>query len=147
MGPAPTTTTFLSARSPDEGEFPAAVVAYEDALDLQANLGNRQDLKDVRFEGLINHFMFHQGRYYFQDLSLSGGETEWQAHGWLDLEGNLALGIDVKLPSGFTPDLGNFSFLAQSLRDEEGRINLPLKLSGQASQPTVGVDLRRLRAR
>jgi hypothetical protein len=108
-------------------------------------LGDRQDLKDVRFRDLVHHFKFNQGRYFLEKLTLSGGDTEWGGQGWVDLEGNLVMGVDVKLPPGFTPDLGNFSFLAQTLRDSEGRINLPLKLSGRSDQPTVGVDLSRLR--
>ncbi len=108
-------------------------------------LGGRQDLKDVRFENLVHHFKFNQGRYFLDKLTLTGGETEWGGQGWVDLKGNLGMGVDVKLPAGFTPDLGNFSFLAQTLRDSEGRINLPLKLSGRSDQPTVGVDLGRLR--
>lgn len=108
-------------------------------------LGDRQDLKDVRFEDLVHHFKFNQGRYFLDKLTLSGGDTDWAGQGWVDPEGNLAVGVNVKLPPGFTPDLGSFSFLAQTLRDAEGRINLPLKLSGRSERPTVGVDLGRLR--
>jgi hypothetical protein len=110
-------------------------------------LGDRQDLKDVHFEDLVHHFKFNQGRYFLDKLTLTGGDTEWGGQGWVDLEGNLAMGVNVKLPEGFTPDLGNFSFLAETLRDAEGRINLPLKLSGRSDKPTVGVDLSRLRTR
>lgn len=112
--------------------------------DVTPYLGNRQDLKDVRFESLSHRFLFSQGRYFINGLSLSGGDTDWQAQGWVDPGGNLAVGVDLKLPPGFTPDLGGFSFLAQTLRDADGRINLPLKLSGQSIRPTVGVDWGRL---
>ncbi len=108
-------------------------------------LGDRQDMMDVGFRDLVHQFEFSQGRYQFRELTLSGGDTEWTGGGWLDLEGNIALGIGVKLPPGFTPDLGNFSFLAEGLRDSAGRINLPLKLTGRAARPTVGVDFGRLR--
>lgn len=114
--------------------------------DVSSYLGDRQDLKDVAFEGLIHKFGFTQGRYLIKKTTLSGGETDWSATGWVDLEGNLAVGVDVILPPGFTPDLGNFSFLANSLRDEKGRINLPLILSGRSARPDVGVDLGRLRS-
>ncbi len=113
--------------------------------DVSKYLGDRQDLMDVRFRKLAHDFRLVQGRYMIESLTLGGGETDWLAKGWVALEGNLALGIDVKLPPGFTPDLGNFSFLAQTLRDADGRINLPLTLSGASARPTVGVDLGRLR--
>lgn len=115
--------------------------------DVSEYLGNRQDLKDVRFKALEHEFRFVQGRYLLQDVTLGGGDTEWQGHGWVEPGGNLAVAVDVKLPAGFTPDLGGLSFLAQTLRDSEGRINLPLTLSGRAAKPVVGVDLGRLGTR
>jgi len=108
-------------------------------------LGDRQDLQDIAFESLDHDFRLVQGRYLIKSLTLDGGETTCRAQGWIDLEGNLNLALDVKLPAGFTPDLGNYSFLAASLRDQEGRINLPLTLSGPSSRPDVGVDLGRSR--
>jgi hypothetical protein len=108
-------------------------------------LGDRQDLKNIKFRGLSHRLEFSRGRYQIQELALTGGDTEWVGSGWIDLESNIALGIGVKLPPGFTPDLGNFSFLAEGLRDSAGRINLPLKLTGKADRPTVGVDFAGLR--
>ena len=129
------------------GGGPGVLHAADWLEDVTPYLGNRQDLKDVRFESLIHHFLYSQGRYFINGLSLSGGETDWKAKGWVDPEGNLAVRVDLKLPPGFTPDLGNFSFLAQTLRDADGRINLPLVLSGQSIRPTVGVDWGRLGTR
>ena len=126
------------------GGGPGVLHASDWLTEATPYLGDRQDLKDVGFRDLVHQFEFSQGRHQFQELTLSGGDTEWTGSGWLDLEGNIALGIGVKLPSGFTPDLGDFSFLAESLRDSEGRINLPLKLTGRAARPTVGVDFARL---
>jgi hypothetical protein len=108
-------------------------------------LGDRQDLTEVRFRDLFHRFAFDQGRYHLKETTLSGGDTDWTAAGWLDLEGNIALGLGVRLPAGFSPELGDFSFLAQGLRDAEGRINLPLTLTGKAAHPSVGVDFGRLR--
>lgn len=126
---------------------PGVLHAADWLRDATPYLGDRQDLKDIHFTDLTHQFEFSQGRYQIRELTLTGGETEWTGAGWLDLEGNIALGIGVKLPPGFTPDLGNFSFLAQGLRDSEGRINLPLKLTGRASRPKVGVDFTRLRGK
>jgi hypothetical protein len=126
---------------------PGVLHAGDWLRDITPYLGNRQDLKDIAFADLAHHFRFDQGRYLVDKLTLGGGATEWGGQGWVDLEGNLAVGLNVKLPAGFTPDLGNYSWLAQTLRDAEGRINLPLKLSGRADRPTVGVDLGRLRPR
>lgn len=110
-------------------------------------LGDRQDLQDIRFRGLDHDFRLVEGRYLLEKLELGGGEVECRGKGWVDLSGNLELGLDIRLPVGYTPDLGNFSFLAGNLRDSEGRINLPLTLSGPSSNPDVGVALGRLGGR
>jgi len=115
--------------------------------DVSPYLGQRQDLKDIRFRALRHEFRMTQGRYLVEKLVIGGGDTDWRGEGWVELDGAIALDLDVKLPPGFTPDLGNWSFLARTLRDPEGRINLPLKLSGRAARPTVGVDLGRLQPR
>lgn len=123
----------------------AGVLRAADWLaEVSGYLKDRQDLKDVGFQSLSHEFRFVQGRYLIQGLTLEGGETEWKGEGWVVPDGNLAVALGVKLPPGFTPDLGGFSFLAQTLRDSEGRINLPLTLSGAAAKPVVGVDLGRL---
>lgn len=129
------------------GGGPGVLHAGDWLEDITPYLGNRQDLKDVRFESLDHHFKYSQSRFFIDSLSLSGGDTDWRAQGWVDSDGNLAVGVHVKLPPGFTPDLGKFSFLARTLRDTDGRINLPLKLSGRSIRPTVGVDLSRLGTR
>ncbi len=124
----------------DEGVLHAA----DWLKDISRYLGKRQDLKDVHFSTLRHQFRMSQGRYVVDELIIGGGDTDWRGTGWLEPEGSIALDVDVKLPPGFTPDLGNWSFLARSLRNSEGRINLPLKLSGRTARPKVGVDLGRL---
>jgi len=119
------------------GDWLAGVAPY---------LGERQDLKDVRFDGLDHAYRLENGRYLVQDLRIEGQDTKWQGNGWVGLDGTLDLTLQVKLPVGFTPDLGQWSFLADTLRDEEGRVQLDLRLTGQSARPAVGVDLTRLKA-
>ena len=125
---------------------PGVLAAADWLKEATPYLGDRQDLTKVRFEALQHAFRISQGRYLVQDLRLSGGDTDWQGQGWVGLTGSLDLELTVKLPTGFTPDLGQWSFLAESLRDEAGRINLGLRLSGRTKRPTVGVDLGALSA-
>ena len=115
--------------------------------DVSKYLGRRQDLKDVRFCSLRHEFRLVKSRYLVEELAIVGGDTDWRGAGWLDLDGAIAMDIDVKLPPGFTPDLGNWSFLTRNLRDHEGRIILPLKLTGRTVRPTIGVNLGRLQRR
>ncbi len=104
-------------------------------------LGQRQDLMDIRFNSLRHTLLIDKGRYMVDELFIDGAETQWQSQGSLGLDGTIDLGVNVKLPPGFTPDLGQWSFLAGSLRDADGRINLDLSLSGMAAKPQVGINL------
>lgn len=114
--------------------------------DVSPYLGRRQDLKDVRFTGLTHAFNLRDGRYLVEDLVMEGPDTRWQGAGWVGLDGTLDLALHVKLPAGFTPDLGAWSFVAESLRDEQGRVQLDLRLSGRTERPSVGLDLGQFKA-
>jgi len=118
------------------------VLAADDWLDdVSSYLGERQDLKTIRFRQLNHTFRVDQGRYHVQEILIDGHDTDWLGTGSVGFDDTMDLSLTVKLPAGFTPDLGNWSFLADSLRDPQGRVNLALLLQGRASKPTVGVDL------
>lgn len=109
--------------------------------DVAAYLGDRRDLTDIRFDSLQHVFRIAQGRYRIEELTLTGPDTDWTGDGWIGLDGGIDANLVVKLPAGFTPDLGQWSWLAEGLRDEEGRVNLALHLSGEAARPEVGLKL------
>ncbi len=115
--------------------------AREWLKDIARYLGERQDLQDVRFRSLEHTFRVSDGRYQVEELALEGPDTDWTGNGWVGLDGTIDLDLTVKLPAGFTPDLGQMSFLADGLRDDEGRVNLTLRLSGESARPTVGLKL------
>ena len=108
-------------------------------------LGSRQDLQIIRFSRLDHRFRIAGGKYLIDTLEIDGDETDWQVTGGLGFDGDLGLRVGLRLPAGFTPSLGNMSFLAEALRDEEGRVRLGLKLAGPAAAPQVGLDLSGLR--
>jgi len=118
------------------------VLAAADWLrDVSPYLGKRQDLKNIRFRSLAHSFRIDEGRYLLENLAIRGYDTDWQGQGWIGLDGTLDAALHVKLPAGFTPDLGQWTFLADTLRDPEGRVNLALHLSGRTARPQVGLDL------
>jgi len=104
-------------------------------------LKGRQDLQDIRYRTLRHAFEVVDGRYVIQGLDLHGPDTDWRGDGWVGLDGTIDLDLNVKLPTGFTPDLGSMTMLAESLRGEDGRLSLDLNLTGRAARPTVGLDL------
>lgn len=115
--------------------------AREWLTDIAPYLGDRQDLQDVRITTLEHTFRVTQGKYRIEELELAGPDTDWTGDGWVGLDGTIDADLTVKLPAGFTPDLGQLSFLADGLRDDEGRVNLTLHLSGASEQPLVGLKL------
>ena len=113
--------------------------------EVEPYLGTRRDLVTVRFDRLDHRFAVRQETYFVEQLELDGPDTDWQASGRVAFTGAMALAVGVRLPQGFTPDLGALSFLAESLRDDEGRVTLGLKVTGQTAAPVLGLDLARRR--
>ncbi|MFO7654743.1 MAG: AsmA-like C-terminal region-containing protein [Candidatus Krumholzibacteriia bacterium] len=121
--------------------------AQELLAGIRRYLGDRTDLQEIRYTELVQHFRVQDGRYHVDDLRVDGRDTDWTGSGWVSFDGDLNLDLQVKLPPGFTPDLGQASFLAEGLRDEDGRITLNLAVTGPARSPEVGLDLSGARAR
>lgn len=127
--------------SGDLGSGPGILWAREWLGDIAPYLGHRQELMDIKFSSLSHELRLEKGRYQVENVEINGLDTHWQGNGSLGLDGTIDMGVMVKLPQGFTPELGNLSFLAETLRDGDGRINLDLKLSGMAAKPQVGINL------
>ena len=47
----------------------------------------------------------------------------------------------MRLPAGYTPNLGDMTFLADALRDDQGRIGLDFGLTGPTRAPAVKLKL------
>ncbi len=115
--------------------------------DISPYLGARQDLKDIRYRHLVHKLRVDEGRLHLDDLMVDGHDTDWRGGGWLGLDGGIDMRLDVKLPEGFTPDLGDLALLAEVLRGDDGRIALGMTLRGRAASPTVALDLAPARQR
>jgi hypothetical protein len=123
------------------GSGPGMLWARDWLGDIAPYLGQRQDLMDIQFNSLSHTLRLEKGHYMVENLEIEGVDTHWQGTGSLGLNGTIDMGVKVKLPVGFTPELGQWSFLADTLRDQDGRINLDLSLSGKAAKPQVGINL------
>ncbi len=104
-------------------------------------LGDRPDLVDVRFTSGALGFRLADGVCAVDSLRLSGPDTAWDARGQVGLAGTLDLAVHLRLPAGFTPQLGSLSFFAEALRDRERRVNLDLKVAGPFDAAAVTLDL------
>lgn len=104
-------------------------------------LGDRTDLLRVQYAAAREHFEVRDGKVHLENLSIDGKDTDWTGQGWIGLDGKLDLNLQVRLPAGFTPQLGDLSFVADALRDKDGRIGLDFTLTGDSRSPTVGLNL------
>ncbi len=120
-----------------------AVHATEWLQGISPYLGDRQDLKDIRYQSFKHAFEVVDGRYQVRDLELHGPDTDWRGDGWIGLDGAIDLDLNLKLPPGFTPDLGSMTMFVEALRGKDERISLDLTLTGRAARPTLGLDLSR----
>lgn len=104
-------------------------------------LGDRQDLLSVHYRRLDQRFKVQEGKVHVEDLRIDGRDTDWRGGGWIGLDGTLNLDLNVRLPAGFTPSLGDLTFLADALRDQDGRIGLDIALTGDLRRPAAALVL------
>jgi hypothetical protein len=109
--------------------------------DVSQYLGSRQDLLRVVYDGIDQHLKIREGKVIIEGLRVDGKQTDWRGDGWISLDGRIEMGLNVKLPAGFTPDLGDLSFVAEALRGDDGRIALDLLLTGPSARPKVSLDI------
>jgi len=118
-----------------------AIDLRESLAGVRQYLGQRQDLLNVQYDQVHQNFRIEDGKVTVEGLRIDGRDTDWRGGGWLGLDGTLNLDLNVRLPAGFTPSLGDASFLAEALRDEDGRIALDFSLTGEVRRPSVGLNL------
>ncbi len=104
-------------------------------------LGERQDLKDIRFRHLVQRLLVRDGKLVIENLMLDGHDTDWRGGGWLGLNGGIDMDLSVKFPEDFQPELGDLALLADALRGDDGRLALNLRLTGRAASPRTVLDL------
>lgn len=110
-------------------------------------LGERQDLVDIRLRGARLAARLEGGRCLVDTLTLRGPDTDWDLGGAIDIggvgggQGAIDLAVHVRLPAGFTPQLGSLTLFAEAMRDSERRINLDLLVRGSLDEAAVTLDL------
>ena len=96
---------------------------------------------EIQFDDFSHHMTLNKGRYSVGELKLEGPDTDWTGSGTVSLAGDVNFLLGTRLPTGFTPDLGNMTFMADLLRDSENRISIPLRVKGKLPKPAVKLDL------
>jgi len=101
------------------------------------------DLREVNFKDWANAFSISNGRLTVKDLKVSTGSTDFLVEGSEGLDGSMDYHVNVKLPASASDKINIGSMgnqLLQFLKDKDGRINLPLTVSGASTSPVIGLD-------
>ncbi len=105
-------------------------------------------LKEVKFKDLQLPMRIEQGRMISDPVKLSGASGEWVLAGSVGFDGSLDYAVSVTLPPAAVAALNARSALAAgALADDQGRMLLDLRLSGNAKSPKVAWDTGAMRDR
>ena len=99
--------------------------------------------RELDFRALTAGVTVSGGQVRF-DRFLLDGTTQLRANGQVGLDGSCDYSLDVLLPAGLTPKLGDLAPLAELLRDGEGRFGFRVNVDGPARKPKVAVDFDQL---
>ena len=105
-------------------------------------------LKQVKFKNLALPMRIEQGRVISDPVKLTGSYGDWVLAGSVGFDGALDYAVSVTLPPAAVEALNARSALAAgALTDDQGRMLLDLRLTGNAKSPKVAWDTRAMRDR
>lgn len=107
-------------------------------------------LEHLAISDWLQPFRIHDGRVTMDGMRLTAGEFELRADGWQALDGSIEIALDLLLPQELSAGVRRKvpAVLAPLLFDgPDGRVLLPLTVSGRLPQPRVALDEEQLRVR
>jgi hypothetical protein len=105
-------------------------------------------LHEVKFKDLKLPMRIEQGRLVTDAVSLTGASGDWKLSGAIGFDGALDYAVSVTLPPDAVTALGARSALAAgALSDDQGRMLLDLRVTGNAKSPRIAWDTRAMRDR
>jgi hypothetical protein len=117
-------------------------------LDAIAQYVKVPQLRQVKFHDLKLPMRIEQGRLITDAVHLSGASGDWTLAGAVGFDGALDYAVSVTLPKDVAAAIDARSALAAgALADDQGRILLDLRVSGNAKSPRVAWDTQAMRAR
>jgi len=107
---------------------------------LQSVLGAAGTLVGARYEANATPFRLQDGRASFDSFQLRGPRLELGMSGWIALDGPLSLAVRVRAPRARMRLPGVPDGVLDALTDEEGRVAIPLTVTGTQTNPVVRPD-------
>lgn len=104
--------------------------------------------REVRFQDFHAPFRVENGKVATGPAKLVGSHGEWLISGTIGFDGALDYALSITLPQEMAARLGAGGALAAAaLADENGRVLLDLRVTGNAKSPRVSWDTRATRDR
>jgi hypothetical protein len=107
-------------------------------------------LEHLAISDWLQPFRIHDGRVTIDGMILAAEEFELSADGWQALDGSVEITLDLLLPQELSAGVRRKvpAVLAPLLFDgPDGRVLLPLTVSGRLPQPRVALDEEQVRVR
>jgi hypothetical protein len=106
---------------------------------LESALGAK-GLVGARYEASETPFRLQDGRAIFDAFRLRAETLAIDMRGWIALDGPLDLAVQVKAPRSLVRVPGVSASVLDALADEQGRLTVPLTVTGTQENPVVRPD-------
>ena len=116
-------------------------------LDSLASFLQIAGLKEQHIRTLKNSFRIADGRVWFDDLTVSTKDGDFDLVGSLGLDGSLDYALTAVLSSELSLRFDALGDVSNYLKNDQGRTVLDLKISGTAKRPRFSVDTARAQKR
>lgn len=137
--------------------FNAKLVNLDAAASVTSLIGI-ETRDSIPFRSRQNQFVIEAGRVRFEDFAFSALDSDWKLAGSAGLDGSLDYDLDVTLSDGISSQFKVPAALAQNfstellaggdpvslLKNDQGRVELYLQLSGDYKKPGVKFDWERM---
>ena len=116
-------------------------------LDSLASFLQIAGLKEQHIRTLKNSFRIADGRVWFDDLTVSTKDGDFDLVGSLGLDGSLDYALTAVLSSELSLRFDALGDVSNYLKNDQGRTVLDLKISGTAKRPRFSIDTARAQKR
>ena len=113
-----------------------------DLANKMAGFLNLKQFEEEPIKELKNKFAVKGTRLYFEDFLAASTKADWKIAGSIGLlDQSLDFSLNILLSPEISSQVNILGEQTKLLKDEQGRLLVPLKISGLASSPKFSIDL------
>jgi len=101
-----------------------------------------EEMKEENIKELNHLFEVKDGRLFFKDFLASSSKADWKMSGSIGLlDQTLDYSLNILLAPEVSDQVSIFGEQADFLKDEKGRLLVPLKIGGTTGSPKFAIDM------